>query len=62
MTTAYSLDLGGAAAHVSLGKDTIKQAIARGDLPAVRSSEGRTAKYVIKVADLEAWVDGLTPA
>lgn len=58
----YSLDLRGAAKHVCLGADTIKQAINRGDLPARRSSEGRSAKYVIRVSDLEAWVDGLPAA
>lgn len=56
--TAIAVELKDAAAMVGLHADTLRKAINKRDLPAKKS--GR--KILVKVTDLDAWVDSLPDA
>lgn len=55
--TQISVDITDAAASLGLSPDTIRKAIRSGALPAKKKG-----KHLIRVADLEAWFDGLEDA
>lgn len=52
-TAVVYLSMTSAAAHFDIHRDTIKRAINRGDLPAVRVGPRRQVR--IRLADLERW-------
>lgn len=61
-----SYDLKAAAEETGLSQSYLKRVIADGSLPAKRTGETRdgepTGKYLIREADLRAFVDGLVDA
>ena len=64
--SAISYDLNGAHAVTGLSPSHLKRAIGEGHLKAKRSGENKdgepVGKYVIREADLRAYVDGLVDA
>lgn len=66
MNIKLALSTEEAAEACAVSKDVIKAAIRRGDLPAKRSGRRENGtgagKYLIRVADLEAWLDSLEAA
>ena len=66
MNNVISYDLKGAARETGLSTAHFERAIKSGDLPARRSSVNDrgepTGKYLIKAADLKAYIEGLPAA
>lgn len=57
-----ALDVDEAATSCSVKPETIKRAIRSGKLRAKRSGDNGGGKYLILIADLEAWVQGMSAA
>ena len=67
MTTKLAYNVAEAAVACGVSVDTIKRAIGKGVLRAKRSSTHDetgepTGRYLIRQADLEAWLEGLAAA
>ena len=60
--TRIALSRKEAAAAVGVSQATISAAIATGALRARRTGEKGLGNYMIRPADLEAWIDGLEEA
>jgi hypothetical protein len=59
MSEFVSLDLEAAAKACGFSVKTLRGAIASGELIAHRRSLKATSKFVIRVADLDAWIESL---
>lgn len=56
------LTLAEASEAVGLSKDTLRGAVARGTLRAKKTGENGGGVFLFRVADLEAWYEGLEAA
>lgn len=57
-----ALDVDEAAESCAVKRDTVMRAIRSGRLRARRSGEGGGGKYLVRVVDLEAWIESMPSA
>ena len=50
------LSLSAAARYAGVGRDTLRAAVSRGELPAARLTDSRRAQFHISKADIDAWM------
>lgn len=58
MTAPMYLDTKAAAKALSISPDTLKRAVAAGELPARKRTDAPNSKWLFAPEDLRAWVEG----